>query len=699
MKKLTTLLSLFLTFTMIISVLTGCSLLKRNKVEEKPEYTNAIDKIRQRYEEGEISREEAAVMTVQAAYFPEQLPKEYASDPNDEFIFEINDEWCYITENWNDLSEETKKELRPYYLEPDDPSSYFNLRNDTSELSFTDFFRSRKVNAEEEYPPLHYSTSSHENIVTIYYYNPNASADVNNQMKAKALLVLETVQKAWPMYRDLLGIEPSLPFDVYLTHIPNQGLWGEARWQNQPLKYWINIRKTLDVKTLQATAAHELFHIFQYEYAPYYRTNGLESDWIKESTATWAMHYVYPDYNIEHVFIPRFFNNIEKERISNFDKRNYANYLFVLFLTQYTGRAEIVKDLIEKCKSGDIVNNIPKAIDSYESTFSQFALYGWDKDPFEAFMDIPSFPHQGAGNSACEEFYLTEKTETKAEELLSPGGCNYHTFYIDSDEIDKVVFDFSETEKNSSIRKQAMIKINGVWTREDWSELSSRTFCRSKPEEKIEQVIIAWGNADLTSAYSIKYKVDTKEACEVEKAGFMRITQTLTVNGLLASQAVLESREVLELVQDEYISGNPYKIAERTMTFSYSYHWKTEFESLGVQTGSTTALSELTESYEQNEDQPVRMVITPDGKIRLTVFYDNTSNSEWVVYQYSLTTANITQNWTETGAPVIQDYGYFDYDFNESDIRDHHIKGTESFDIDAEGGSLHTKVEFDYYIP
>lgn len=44
---------------------------------------------------------------------------------------------------------------------------------------------------------------------------------------------------------------------------------------------------------------------------------------------------------------------------------------------------------------------------------------------------------------------------------------------------------------------EALIKIEGQpWTTEDWTRLPDREFCRSKPAERIEELVIIFSNSD-----------------------------------------------------------------------------------------------------------------------------------------------------------------------------------------------------------
>lgn len=92
--------------------------------ERKP---SSLDKIQQALDAGEISIDQALKYKVQAVFYHESLPDNLMAEPakgleGDMVLYEIN-------ENWERLSDETKKALEPFFLPPEDPGSFFNLNN------------------------------------------------------------------------------------------------------------------------------------------------------------------------------------------------------------------------------------------------------------------------------------------------------------------------------------------------------------------------------------------------------------------------------------------------------------------------------------------------------------------------------------------------------------------------------------------
>ncbi len=166
--------------------------------------------------------------------------------------------------------------------------------------------------------------------------SPGAPAAEKENMRNKAIKVKEAFAKAWPMYKELLNIEPTAPFKVWLINLEG-GLDGGAIWHKKENRCSILLKKTLDDKKLQSTAVHELFHCFQFYIGHKFRMDDHDVNWLMEATAKWSENYVYPDYNVEHEWLNLFFNTLDKERVYYNNKREYISYMLFFFLSQYLG--------------------------------------------------------------------------------------------------------------------------------------------------------------------------------------------------------------------------------------------------------------------------------------------------------------------------------------------------------------------------
>ncbi len=98
-------------------------------------------------------------------------------------------------------------------------------------------------------------------------------------MQEKALKVKEALEKAWPMFKTLLGVEPEQTIRVELVDLPDQ---GQAIWNNG--RNIIRLKKTLEMKNIQSVAAHELFHCFEYAMDLLLRVGTKDINWLLEAT-------------------------------------------------------------------------------------------------------------------------------------------------------------------------------------------------------------------------------------------------------------------------------------------------------------------------------------------------------------------------------------------------------------------------------
>ncbi|HBQ64193.1 MAG TPA: hypothetical protein DD727_04575, partial [Clostridiales bacterium] len=138
-------------------------------------------------------------------------------------------------------------------------------------------------------------------------------------MEQKARDMKEALEKAWPMFQELLALNPDRHLAVYLTDlqlaVSNQA--GAAYYLQDEnknlLSFYINVDWSLSGDKLKSVTAHELFHIFQYHGMIEYET--VEAWWLQEATAVWAENYVYPRVNREHMYLELFFASLEEPLI------------------------------------------------------------------------------------------------------------------------------------------------------------------------------------------------------------------------------------------------------------------------------------------------------------------------------------------------------------------------------------------------
>ncbi len=515
---------------------------------KEPAPAGTIEKIRGAFSQGTITEEESVLLVMQAAYEPEKLPEQYTSDDAAETGWDITAEAQWIQNNWEQFSAEQQETFRPYHVSPDDPNSIFQQLNASGNRTFLDWilpvepvFANTDPN---RWGTELVSTANYKGIVRVHYYDPRASDAVNDQMQAKAMLVVEAIMKAWPMFKDLLKFEPNIYTDVFLVKFANPKLYGLTKWLSQHNRVEIQINKNLSGKLLQGTTVHELFHCFQFHMSPVYRDATTDISWLMDVTATWSEHFVYPDYNTEHEYLEKYFGKLHQEMVQYNGTTEYERYMFPFFMTQYLGDAGFVYRILRDVKDGaDVRMGIMESFSTYHDAFAQYALHNWNQEPWMAYQDVPAFPPDVPNGDAVS---ILAETKGEAKEYTIPlqkGGIKYqcHAFTQDIGKIQKVKFSFRSINSDNQMRRQALIKIGDVWHLEQWDNLTEREFCRKNADENVKMVILVFSNANLTTTDSSYYKLDTTMACEVRVGGYTRITQTFDGGSVLSLKANYES--------------------------------------------------------------------------------------------------------------------------------------------------------------
>jgi hypothetical protein len=659
-----------------------------DKKEEKICILNSTDKIFKDFNNNKISVDEATKQIINTINFPNKLSNQYKNDKDALPMFESTSEYTWITNHLNELTKETIEEIQPFLLEPNDVNSfYYKERTETKGFSLFDV-----AYANSNYDSLTYSIGGFEDIVSINYYDSSVSNQENDKMKAKAQLVLEAVQKAWPMYKALTKIEPNKKINIYFTNMANPDMLGEARWQTTPEKYWINIRETIDGEKLKAVTVHELFHIFQYFFADAYKHATPDVLWLNEAIGTWAIHYVYPSNNFEHLFSDKFFETLDYDRLNTQNKANYSSYVFFLFLTQYTGDSEVIYNVMNKCKSGDVRNNLSKSITNYESVYGEFGVYNWDKDPMEAYQDTPTFPHKGAGEDSISIKEITERKLNKKSELLEKGACMYHKYDFKGDTLSKVIFDFNKTIEDKSLIRNAFVKIGDVWSREDWTELKTREFCMEEPSSKVQEVIICWANADLTKKINFEYELDTRGECEIP-TNYTKITGQ---SGFDKFNMRLFYKSDEELIFDKELNYDEENESPEDTEIYVVKSRNAKFDKLTTgEFSSLFGVGNLNETYNLQE-APVKLVIFPDIKEGYLYVDPDKKEKDWISYSM------VSKLWSDQYKDGIDSTGFENkiYLYPEDFTKDG-IKGKRTVTIPDSlnfGARMEITLEFYYKI-
>ena len=671
----------------------------KQQAEEEPFPENSYDKIYGELLSGNISEEKAVALSLQATFAPDSLPGEYkgVSTAGD---IELNPELQWIHDNWESLSAEAKEKFKPFILEPDQPGSYFNPENkDENEgiLTRLSFVRPAYA-ADGPWESLTFTPAGHDEMVRIYYASPGAPEAEKETMKNKAIKVKEAFTKAWPMYKELLLVEPTAPFKVWLINLEG-GLNGGAIWHTAENRCSVLLKKTLNDKKLQSTAVHELFHCFQYYVGQKFRISDLDINWLLEATAKWSEDFVYPDYNVEQEWLNLFFKTLDKERVYFSKGREYSSYMLFFFLSQYLGDDQHIPKILNSAKNGQVRDAVMNSLENFADAYAEFALYNWNQEPWQAYQDLPKFPNGSPAGDAVEELLLDEPLMMDyTVPNIDMGGIKYIRHTFNSDKVKRVEFDFLTASQDENLKRQALIKTGDTWTLEDWNNLTKREFCRRNPAEKVKEVVLVFSNADLKNIDTATYFIRIDGDCEVAAGGYTRVTETL-ISGQKSIQMEFMSRDEIKYYDKEYVKGDAFVMTKRTMNYSSRDHTETVWPGAGPIKGTITGSGSLTETYELNEDAPLRLVLNRERTEGYILVDPDRKNTEWVTFSHTLTGADPYSEKGDIGGVGGALGALPRYDLEASEITSQGVKGQRVFETGSDGMTQRTVVEFEYVLP
>ena len=280
---------------------------------------------------------------------------------------------------------------------------------------------------------------------------------------------------------------------------------------------WIMIDNTLRGDELQATLAHELFHVFQFAF------DQDEDAWWTEGTATWAEHFIDEGADTEQDALEDAFAGYPFHRVQELAREDgyheYGAYLFPYYLAAVNpGRAQVIGDVWRGCESTNAVDAVdqatPKGLDVH---FKEFAKLCYDIEPHEG--EIPDA--HGPLKLYDLHFEVTEALGEPREYRFWPGLPPLSATYIQvQNEADPVatplvVFHLDDIAGSDVLSVQAFID-DGTRSRvEDWSDVDERRFCLNREDERFDNIGMVVASTDRESDQHPRVVVELEtEGCQ-----------------------------------------------------------------------------------------------------------------------------------------------------------------------------------------
>ena len=270
---------------------------------------------------------------------------------------------------------------------------------------------------------------------------------------------------------------------------------------------------------LLATVAHEFMHAVTDAYD--LQASCQAYVWLSEASATWAEDFVYPKDNTEQQYAPLFLDTVEKPLEAAgaaAEYRDYGAYLFPFFLANKSGRqsgAGLVAAVwanTEKLEMKSGLHAVNAAIGGFNEVWPEFALYNWNRSPVDDYKKWDGL----AGSAKARTFDISAPGETPLPTDVAHLSARYFSFMFGGEDVRKVIVEHPFASGNEPTAKvQALVKIGGSWREaEDWTGTAQKEFCRDKPEEKLEELVLIVSNSEWRDAAHILQGGDARLSAE-----------------------------------------------------------------------------------------------------------------------------------------------------------------------------------------
>ena len=350
-----------------------------------------------------------------------------------------------------------------------------------------------------------------------------------------------------------------------------------------------------DGEGLLTTLAHEFAHAVTL--AQPRRQDACEDyTWIREATGAWAEDFVYKNAQSEQRHVEDLLNQpkLPLDFVSprTEEKHHYAAYLFLygLVMRGHLSALPAMWQQFGKQKSLEGIDIALKAAGtSLEEEFPKFALDNWNRPPVDGYKRLDAL-ERGAKvdpNPRPVTVPPGEEYERRLFTGLQYLSADYQYFSFDNT-VKMVTFD-NTLKGHPAASVWVIEKIKGQWQKPaDLTKEDGKTWCRSKAEQDLEELVIILGNkqwkdktesGDIASKRTFGAKFVTVEEDPLLKAypvgcgawaGTVSATYTMTGGALGTLTETVSARVRFDPDPELITEGEP---VQYYMTVSGDLHW------------------------------------------------------------------------------------------------------------------------------
>ncbi len=493
---------------------------------------------------GKITHDTALLYLLYALHDPTELPPEYRGDDSGLYINSTTI-LGEIRQRLDVMPADLQAKFRPFFLRPTNPLSVWQKH-----AKATASLRQKLAGEYSDFPWKYVDCT--KTPVRVWYVGYSFMPEFEKAAKDLAAEI-DGSDMWWKERVAMLGDQPCSDakypkdmdnggdgkLDIYLitqTSVRNNNDWDKAlsaagitipEWLGTDgcaISTVIMINPLLPSENMKVTAAHELFHAFQYALVPMSK-NVPDYFWWMEASATWAEDLVYPATDFEQSLLKQgkwAYNDTPNGPLDYWEKgsqRQYAAYIWPFYLSHRPGGTpEIVGNIWKNSLNMTPLQSMAQLLD-FPTAFREFALWNWNKPPVQKYSDhgapIPEYLLSqntkditaGMGLSSSKSPYTMDISLEKVSiQYWRLPGTSQDT------DIKKLRFDLAGLRGRKGAGIQAIITLGVPGSpryrqfTEDWSDRDERAFCLAT--ENVTDVILAVSNSDITTSLTGKIRLE-----------------------------------------------------------------------------------------------------------------------------------------------------------------------------------------------
>jgi hypothetical protein len=447
---------------------------------------------------GSLDAEMALLYRVFAEFNDPQLPAKYSGRSDDFFEATALQEAASL---YATLSDSARQLIAPYLVFPDFSSA-------TTFAASSQLVMASSLRAAAVAPPSYATIEWIPGVVKVGW-DQNSPLAAALEATARALQV-EVQTTIWPKLTSFLGA-PAAGKRI-LVLLSDQ---SASNASNTTSDDCLTSKVTL-YQTQNWAVTHELTHALLNLNFPSAACNNHDTFWMNEATATWAQQFVYPPGNLgdEQTTAPFFLRDPESSLFALTAQHQYGAYLWFFRLA---GQGNDFSPVVATWRAADGGKESLEAIESvlqgsglggFADQWPKFGLDNWNRLADKGFPYRKYFSWDSLKTQAQEHPYVVKYEGSPLREDVVPFelpllSTTYLHYQFAQDNTFRFI-QFSNTQASAQPTQsiQALAKTKGKdWpSAVDWSTTTTKSFCRDKADEDLEELVLVIANRGFHSS-------------------------------------------------------------------------------------------------------------------------------------------------------------------------------------------------------